>query len=112
MRKRFGTDKTPVFNDGGERAPMRKLLKPLRVHASADALQRTRIGTAINQQILPGDKARVLRAKKRAQRADLLGAAVAPGRIALAALFPQLLKRLAAGRQHAADVIDLRIGIK
>ena len=76
------------------------------------ALQGTRIRATINQQILPGNEAGMLRTEKRTQRADLFSPAVTPGRIALAALFPQLLERFAAGRQHAANMIDLRIGIK
>src|SRR5262249_47365420 len=70
------------------------------------------IAPSVDQQILAGDEAGVLRAQKRAIGAELVRPTVAPGGIGLGAPAPQLLKCLAGRLQHGADVRSLRVAVE
>src|SRR5262249_30319897 len=71
-----------------------------------------RIAAAVDQDILPGDVAGVLRAQIRAAGAELCRPAVAFGGIGRGPRLPDLVEALAARSQHAGHVLALGVAVE
>src|SRR5262249_13983745 len=74
--------------------------------------ERSWIAPAIDQQVLPGDIARLRRAEIGEIRTELRRIAVAFGRTAGGSLSPDLIETLAEVAQHALDVAPLRVTVE
>src|SRR5258708_35864542 len=70
------------------------------------------VASSVDQQILAGDETGMGRAQKRAIGAELVGPAVAPGRIGRGTLAPDVIEALAGRLEHAADVLALRVAVE